>query len=75
MSNADNTPLFTLTAEEVELVRQALLTEKNVVIDIHCKFPAVDSYIIPTRDKINNLLTRIKQFQKNEKNETLDCKR
>lgn len=67
MNNNNIEPLFTLTAEELETVRQALLTEKIVVIDIQCKFQAVDSYIIPTRDKINNLLTRIKQWQDADK--------
>lgn len=56
-------PLFSITPEEVELVKQSLLTEKNVIIDIHVKYPAVDAYIIKTRDKINNLLNRIKQWQ------------
>ena len=59
----DRQRLFTLTAEEVELVRQALMTEKNVIIDVHVKYPAIDAYIIKARDKINNLLSRIKEWK------------
>lgn len=60
---ADNKPLFTLTAEEVELTKQALMLAKNQIIESYVRFPAIEAYLVKERDKIFKLLDRIKQWQ------------
>ena len=59
MKTPDDKPLFTLTAEEVEIVRDSLR------IDLF--YYARDKRDFETVQKINNILTRIKQWQDGNK--------
>ena len=51
-------PLFTLTAEEVEIFEELLNSAKDRLLNLKPTFEGAERII-----KINNLLTRIKQWQ------------
>ena len=60
MSKTNTKPLFTLTAEEVEIARRALCLLSN---DMASYGPSMDEYVKFYYEGANNLLTRIKQWQ------------
>lgn len=61
-----NKPLFTLTAEEMEIIRRALCLLSN---DMASYGPSMNKYVKFYYEGANNLLTRIKQWH-NENNRT-----
>ena len=63
----DTKPLFTLTAKEVEIARRALCLLSN---DMASYGPSMDKYVKFYYEGANNLLTRIKHWQDENKNST-----
>ena len=66
METSDNKPLFTLTAEEVDIVENIVAKE---YLDMQYLIKTYENdkvYVNITRDKatiLDNLLTRLKQYQ------------
>ena len=60
----DYQPLgFTLTAEEVEIVENALKGLKTMIVNTYCSVPEIEPSLRESRIRVGNLLTRIKQWQ------------
>ena len=55
--------LFALTAEEVEVVENALKSLKLILVNTYCSVPEIEPSLRESRIKVDNLLTRIKQWQ------------
>lgn len=64
METSDNKPLFTLTAEEVELVIDSLEFSREMAIGI---IEAMKGPGVEVNTRFDNLLNRIKQWQDENK--------
>lgn len=58
---------FELTAEEVEIVEQALKGLRTIIVDAYCMAPEVESSLRESRIIVDNILERIKEYKDGNK--------